>query len=157
MEYTESEYLSAYESLTGQKLNKPQRIMFYIKGYFFRAKIAVIDFLYYRPRRWYRNKKAGVIIEDTYDIQQSFLEWIIPRLRYLNEHKHSYPDSCKLKSDRGETKAIVRWTKIIDDMIVGFEFDLKYLQEIKNPPKRVKNKINKAYELFVKHREDLWD
>jgi len=90
--------------------------------------------------------KLGFNVEDTYSLDQSFAQWITPRLKYFRNNLHSYP--CSL------TK--VEWQGVIDQMIEGFEIaanDDAYM----GVSQEGFAKIDVALDLFKKHFYDLWD
>lgn len=106
------------------------------------------------------NKKKK-ILNDAINLDYSFCNFIIPRLRcYIDNHNGWRPADLELKE----------WNKILKEMLEGFEFyhieyyDYYHVEDIRNFPlekvakfEKIKSdKINRSLNLFKEYFTALW-
>ena len=119
--------------------------------------------------------KRGYADEDVWDMNNWFIETVVPMLKQLKQEKHGYP--CDMTEKE--------WDDILDEMIFNFteldedtcsmqnEYWEKYYNSPDNEEKEELRKKwlkraeeinkyqndckNKAFELFSKHFWSLWD
>lgn len=87
----------------------------------------------------------------------TFYRWIVPRLKVFRENISSYPNSMQYGMDWEkplctDEQAMERWKEILDEMVEGFSLGI---EDDLDPANRLR--IDRAHELFMQHRINLWD
>ena len=83
-------------------------------------------------KSWIKGKSFQLIhgfdYRDTWSLDYSLAKWMLPRLKYLKEHKQGVP--CEFfggsleyqESDKGFKDAEERWARVLDEIIWTFDF-----------------------------------
>lgn len=109
-----------------------------------------------RPIKFlYQRKTRGWDDSDTWNLDMTFAEYALPRIKRYKEIKIGYPARLKNMNE---------WDKILDQIIEMFEMILnedKYIDytNSKNVQKDIKayeKKIDKGLKLFSKYFTNLW-
>lgn len=100
-----------------------------------------IKFLYQRLTR-------GFDDSETWDLDNTFRKWIVPRLKRLKEIQNGYPPQLTEE----------KWDEIIDKIIEGFDVELNPLDKYINREDylEAERKHNEAAELFSLYLRNLW-
>jgi len=98
-------------------------------------KQKIIKFIYAHPFN-----------EEIWNLESSFLEWIVPRLKLLKKNNISYPGYMTEE----------KWDKILDEMIDGFESNLERMDMLDETEENNK-KLARSLHLFSKYFKHLWD
>lgn len=96
-------------------------------------------------KRFFQRRFRGWDDSETWSMDYTFVEWIIPRLKRFKQLENGHPSDLSWET----------WQRILDDMIEGFEFYLKE-DELTNYEKREDGKFKKAMFLFYTYLENLW-
>ena len=94
-------------------------------------------------RRKIENKRVGFDTRDIWELDVRLAEWLVPRLIYLRNNSHGYPDEL---TEEG-------WIDALDSMIYSFElvldspYDYQETQRIKQ----------EGLLLFAFYYDYLWD
>lgn len=102
------------------------------------------------PREWefYKQREVqGFSDDETFSLDTTISEFILPRLKRFRETEFSYPPDLENNEE---------WRNILDDMIFAFEcnsnkFDLDYQYFKQN-----NSRIDRGLQLFAKYYFDLW-
>ncbi len=83
---------------------------------------------------------------ETWNLDHTIAQFILPRLKYFRENLNSYPGA--------DGWTIEKWEKKLDRMIIAFE--MKIEDDMDYTEKDWK-KIDRGLALFAKHFHNLWD
>ena len=128
-------------------------------------------------KKWLKQHKLYVEPRETWNMNITFARYIVPRLKKFKEISIAYPG-------RGEVDTPEKWDKVLDKMILAFEYsldldeywignqeydytdyivdkedseDYKRIKENKQiEDKRRLEVINEGLQLFAKYYLDLW-
>ena len=121
-----------------------------------------------------RKKNRKKIIEDSWNLDNSFCNWIIPRLKQLRDKSFGYPGcldiTCKYQgtvnkdfvdtnnlneyfNDDEDEPGNTAWKKILSEMITGFEEYREKSYNIDFDYSKTQNSL-RFFKLFFRH---LWD
>ena len=121
-------------------------------------------------RRFWQRLTRGWDESDWWELDESFIKWVTPRLKEFRLHLKGYPSSVYEEcggfkdlrfavDDDTDKLAMLKWKSILDEMIVGFSINLSYNETGKSSYTaderqiKLKNSLN----LFVKYFDSLWD
>lgn len=100
---------------------------------------------------WWQRRTRGWDDSDTWSLDVTIAEFVLPRLRRLKELNDGYP--CKL-DDFDDEKGMKEWNEKLDAMIEAFEIacteDWSFLEGERA------EKFNHGFDLFAKHYRELW-
>lgn len=68
---------------------------------------------------WLQKKRRGWSDLEVWNLDNTFCEWIIPRLKDFRARTFCYPEV------HGECESLEEWQALLDEMIFGFEWALK--------------------------------
>ena len=88
-------------------------------------------------------KKHSFDPTETWNLDQTIAEFILPRLNYFRKNLNGHPGQLKFKA----------WKKILKKMSIAFEHILKDDMD----KTRNQKKIDEGLLLFVKYYGHLWD
>ena len=114
-----------------------QRIIYLIRDFF-----SNINYKY-----GFKKHKYGFDVRDTWSLDCSFCEWVIPRLKHLKAHSHSYPGTLTEKE----------WDEILGSMIHGFELYLNTAKKECTFKNGELGELEQSLSLFKKWFRNLWD
>jgi hypothetical protein len=90
-----------------------------------------------------------------WDFSHYYSKWCLPRLKHLRKHYHGGP-----KGMYPEIQTWEDWERILDQMIEGFEANIKLDNmefETKEDAIKLREKLDKGIALFAKYYWHLWD
>ena len=96
----------------------------------------------------YQKLTRGYSDDELWNLDATFVDWILPRLKTFKEHNIGFPIGFETKEE---------WDKELDTMIKAFEyykidpFDLDEKER-----KRQDKIIKKGFQLFGKRLRNLW-
>jgi len=95
-------------------------------------------------------KKTGIDESETWSLDYTFSNYILPRLKIFKETKMGYPSNITEEE----------WNKILDKMIFSFEQTLVdydgYKDNNKEEMKKYYKKVQKGFSLFGEYYMNLW-
>ena len=122
---------------------------FLFRGYFWR------DYVKY-PIKWFFQKLfRGYSDPEWYSFEYSHSEYCIPRLKHLRKVMNSWPGGFY-----EEIKTPEDWGKILDEMVEGFEANLKLSNceyETNEEGAELRAKLDRGIMLFSRYYWHLWD
>jgi len=95
-------------------------------------------------RLWWQRRTRGWSDEDTWSLDMTIAQFILPRLKRFKEIENGHPAAM--------TEA--EWDDILDQMIYSFEKYTKKWDE--EPDQEMWKKIDVGFDLFAKWFYDLW-
>jgi hypothetical protein len=100
-------------------------------------------------------KRTGISSDETWNLDVTIAEFILPRLKLFKELTEGYPGELeKLYRKEGEDKAVEKWNEILDEMIYSFEKISKRWEE--DISLEEQEKVNDGLEKFVSWYHHLW-
>ena len=111
--------------------------------------------LFFNLKMWYQKKTRGYSDIELWNLDITFAEWILPRLKEFKARTDGYP---------GDVATFEEWQEMLDTMIKAFELYIKDFNEmtVTNDEEVLKlmeeeGKIMKeGFELFGKRFVSLW-
>lgn len=103
--------------------------------------------------KWWINNKyqkltRGYSDEELWNLDSTFIEWILPRLKTFKEKNCGYPIEMSSKEE---------WDEELETMIQAFEYYLKGPFSVNAEEREREDKIiAKGFELFGKRIRNLW-
>ena len=103
-------------------------------------------------KHWIRNKyqklTRGYSDDELWNLDATFVDWILPRLKAFKEHNIAYPIDLSSKE---------KWDEELDTMIKAFEYyKIDPFDVDKKERKKQDKIINKGFQLFGKRIHNLW-
>ncbi len=101
---------------------------------------------------WWQRRTRGFDDSETWNLDQTFAKFILPRLKKFQEiNKGSIPSSIGL--DKPIDQAVNEWQNKLSDMIYAFEMQMAPWEYKENYQR---SRIRKGLKLFAEHYSDLW-
>jgi len=114
-----------------------------------RTYIAFIDFFLYDIKAYYQRVRYGVAQRDVWGFDYYLANVIIRGLKQLKSEINGCPNEEKM--------TLKKWETILQQMIIGFETQLKVDDEARVRTKKEEKIISRGWQLFVKYFNSLWD
>jgi hypothetical protein len=118
---------------------------------------------YHIRNRWkwfWQRHKYGFDSRELWSLDYNISKFIVPRLQAYRKAHHGVP--TKLVDEYGMDLAIIKWNKILDQMIFAFQFiindnDNNNIEEFHKNWKKDYPQYQKGMKLFVEYFRSLWD
>jgi len=134
----------------------------------------------YKLKGLWQRLTRGWDDSEAWNFNDTFLKWVVPRLKRLKEIEHGYINDTLLEayneingteykdsfcivgidiSDEVDELAFEKWQKILTEMIFGFEAAQQemYNIDMNDKESHIVQALDKSFELFVKYFDKLWD
>lgn len=96
----------------------------------------------------YQKLTRGYSDDELWNLDATFVDWILPRLKTFKEHNIGYPIGFSSKEE---------WDAELETMIEAFElYKINYELDDLNEIKKNNEIIDKGFELFGKRIRNLW-
>lgn len=103
-----------------------------------------------RFKYWYKNKyqkiTRGYSDEELWNLDATFVRWMLPRLKAFKEKTQGYP--CDVSEDE--------WNDILNKIIKSFEVYMKDLPDDLEELRKDTETIKEGFKLFGERLYNLW-
>ena len=89
-------------------------------------------------------KKQGFDSTETWNLDNTIIQFTLPRLKYFRKNLHGYPADITFK----------KWKKILDTIIFAFE---THIENDCIKDEKIAKKVSKGFTYFGKYLRNLWD
>lgn len=103
-----------------------------------------------RPTHLWQRLRLGFWPDEVWSLDQTVARFILPRLRYLREIEHGYPDD-------GEPDAEVRWHATLDEIEWALDFIADDERFYGPSTVEAQERMAEGLRLLGKHFTSLWD